>query len=275
MVRLAGGTPVEVACPEADGFKIGPERLDAAITARTKWLMLNSPANPTGAVYSAVELAALGDVLRRHPSVHVLSDDIYEKLVYDSARFATIAEVAPDLKARTLLVNGVSKTNAMTGWRVGYGAGPIALIQAMNVVQGQTSSHTSSISQHAAVEAIGGDQSYVADFVRQFQARRDLVLARLGQVQGLRCSVPDGAFYVFPSIEGLIGARKPDGGSISSDVDFAHYLLDQAGVAVVPGSGFMASPYIRISYASALADLERACERIRVACQALSLRGTP
>ncbi|PWC47378.1 pyridoxal phosphate-dependent aminotransferase [Azospirillum sp. TSA6c] len=266
MVRLAGGTPVMAECSEVLDFKLGPESLEAAISPRTKWLMLNSPLNPTGAVYSAEDLSRLAEVLRRHPHVWVLADDIYEKLVYPPARFATMAEIAPDLHDRTLTVNGVSKANCMTGWRVGYGAGPIELIKAMNTIQGQTSSHTSSISQHAAIEAIAGDQSYIASFVAEFQRRRDLVVARLNEAPGLTCRTPEGAFYVYPNCAGVIGKRTPSGDTITSDTDFAMHLLDDAGVAVVPGSGFMASPYIRISYASSFEELERACDKIIKAC---------
>lgn len=268
MVALAGGRPVLVPCARADGFRLSPEALERAITPRTKWLMLNSPNNPTGAVHDAAALSALADVLRRHPQVHLLSDDIYEKLVY-RGRFATMAEVAPDLAERTLIVNGVSKSHAMTGWRLGYGAGPAALIRAMNTIQGQTASHTSSISQYAAIEAIAGDQADAAAFVAAFRARRDLVVERLNRAPGLACDVPDGAFYAFPSCEGVIGRKTPGGKLIASDQDFALHLLD-AGVAVVAGSSFLASPYIRISTASSLDDLARACDRIASACAALS-----
>ncbi|MDF0498404.1 pyridoxal phosphate-dependent aminotransferase [Bradyrhizobium yuanmingense] len=269
MVALAGGKPVLVACSERDGFKLRPEALDQAITPRTKWLMLNSPCNPTGAVYSRSDLLALAAVLRKHAKVHVLSDDIYEKLTYD-ADFATMAAVAPDLCERTLTVNGVSKADAMTGWRVGYGAGPLALIKAMNLIQGQTSSHTSSVSQYAALEALSGRRDHITEFARAFLERRDLVVAKLKQAKGLACRVPDGAFYVFPSCAGVIGKRTPEGNMIETDSDFAMYLLDAFAVAVVPGSGFMASPYIRISYASSPQDLTRACDRIIAACASLS-----
>ncbi|MGY3146365.1 aspartate/methionine/tyrosine aminotransferase [Bradyrhizobium sp. USDA 3397] len=269
MVALAGGKPVLVACSERDGFKLRPEALDQAITPRTKWLMLNSPCNPTGAVYSRSDLLALAAVLRKHAQVHELSDDIYEKLTYD-ADFATMAAVAPGLCERTLTVNGVSKADAMTGWRVGYGAGPLALIKAMNLIQGQTSSHTSSVSQYAALEALSGRRDHITEFARAFLERRDLVVAKLKQAKGLACRVPDGAFYVFSSCAGVIGKRTPDGNMIETDSDFAMYLLDAFAVAVVPGSGFMASPYIRISYASSPQDLTRACDRIIAACASLS-----
>ncbi|WP_172402043.1 aminotransferase class I/II-fold pyridoxal phosphate-dependent enzyme [Ensifer aridi] len=269
MVRLAGGEPVLVECHEHFGFKLKPEDLEAAITPRTKWLMLNSPNNPTGAVYSGAELAPLASVLRRHDQVHVLADDIYEKLVYGK-RFATMAEAAPDLLDRTLTVNGVSKSSAMTGWRLGYGAGPKDLIKAMNTIQGQTSSHTSSISQYAAIEAIGGNQDYIGDFVSDFEKRRDLVVEKINEAEGLKCRTPDGAFYVFVNCAGVLGKITPQGKGIETDMDFALYLLEQFGVAVVPGSGFMASPYIRISYAASVEELQHACGRILAACEALS-----
>ena len=269
MVRLAGGNPVVLDCPAAEGFKLSPEQLRAAITPRTKWLILNSPANPTGAVYSEADLAALAEVLREASDVWVLCDDIYEKLVYRPARFATIAAVAPDLKWRTLVVNGVSKAHAMTGWRVGYGAGPDDLVKAMATIQGQTSSHTSSISQHAAAEALAGDQGYMPAFVNAFMERRDLMCERLKRVPGLRCRVPDGAFYLFVSCKELIGTAMPDGRPLHSDQDFAMYLLEKFGVAVVPGSSFLAPGYIRLSYAASPEMLERACNRILAACEAV------
>lgn len=270
MVRLAGGEPILAPCHEHFGFRLRPEDLEAAITPYTKWLMLNSPNNPTGAVYSKADLAALAEVLRRHPQVHVLSDDIYEKLVYEM-RFATMAEAAPDLFERVLTVNGVSKSAAMTGWRLGYGAGPKELIKAMNTIEGQTASHTSSISQYAAIEAIAGDQAYVDTFVADFRKRRDMVAEKINAADGLACRVPQGAFYVFVNCSGVIGKVTAQGRIIENDMDFATYLLEHFGVAVVPGSGFMASPYIRISYAASMADLERACARILAACEALSL----
>jgi len=269
MVRLTGGTAVVIECSEADGFKLRPAALEQAITPRTKWLMLNSPSNPTGAVYTAEDLSEIAEVLRRYPNVWVLSDDIYEKLIYGDDRFVTILNVAPDLFDRTLTVNGVSKTNAMTGWRVGYGAGPVELIKAMTVIQGQTTSHTSSISQIAAIEAISGDQTYVAKFVSEFKMRRQLVVSKLNQASGIRCHMPDGAFYVFPSCAGVIGKRTASNRAIVNDTEFSMYLLEEAGVAVVPGAGFMVSPYIRISYASSMNDLSDACDRIILACKGL------
>lgn len=269
MVRLAGGNPVVLDCPASSGFKLSAEQLRAAITPRTKWLILNSPANPTGAVYLDSELAALGEVLRANPQVWVLSDDIYEKLVYPPAKFATIAAVVPELRARALVVNGVSKAHAMTGWRVGYAAGPPDLVRTMAVVQGQTSSHTSSVSQYAAVAALTGAQDYLPGFVESFMQRRDMVCDRLKTVPGLECRIPDGAFYAFVSCAGLIGTATPDGRRIQSDADFAVYLLEQSGVAVVPGSSFLAKGYFRLSYAASMASLELACSRIRAACEVL------
>ncbi|QFI70736.1 aminotransferase class I/II-fold pyridoxal phosphate-dependent enzyme [Sinorhizobium alkalisoli] len=215
------------------------------------------------------QTAGTRGVLRKHKQVHVLADDIYEKLVY-GVRFATMAEAAPDLIDRVLTVTGVSKSSAMTGWRLGYGAGPKDLIKAMNTIEGQTSSHTSSISQYAAIEAIAGNQDYVGTFVTEFEKRRDFVVGRINEAEGLKCRTPDGAFYVFVNCEGVIGKVTPQGKVIENDMDFALYLLEQFGVAVVPGSGFMASPYIRISYAAAIEDLQQACGRILAACEALS-----
>jgi aspartate aminotransferase len=269
MVRLAHGTPVVVACPEHEGFKLTPQALMQAITPRTRWLLLNSPSNPTGAVYSEAELAALAEVLRQYPRIWVLSDDIYEKLIHDNTRFVTMAKAAPDLFNRTLTVNGVSKTNAMTGWRIGYGAGPLELIKAMGVIQGQTTSNASSISQHAALAALTGDQSYIARFAAEFRKRRDLLVAKLNQVPGLGCTAPQGAFYVFPSCAGIIGRTTRSGQRIETDTDFAMYLLNEAGVAVVPGSGFLASPYIRVSFAASEDALRQASDRIIAACQNL------
>lgn len=269
MVRLAGGEAVLVACHEQADFKVQPADLEAAITPHSKWLMLNSPNNPTGAVYSRADLERLAEVLRRHPHVYVLSDDIYEKLVY-GVTFVTMAQVAPDLMERILTVNGVSKSSAMTGWRLGYGAGPASLIKAMNTIQGQTSSHTSSISQYAAIEAITGPQEHLDAFLSQFRKRRDLVVESLNAAEGLQCRVPEGAFYVFVSCAGVIGKKTIKGKEIKTDLDFALYLLEGFGVAVVPGSGFMASPYIRISYAASIENLERACARILAACETLT-----
>ena len=269
MIRLAGGVPVPVDCTET-GFVMSAEALQRAVTPRSKWLLLNSPSNPTGAVYSRDALADLASVLRRHPRLWVMSDDIYEHLVYDDAEFATIAEVAPDLQSRSLTVNGVSKAYAMTGWRIGYGAGPSELIKGMNIVQSQSTSHACSISQHAAVEALRRGSAAVADFVGQFGERRDIVLQKLAAVPGFECKTrPQGAFYLFPSCAGLIGLESPDGGTIASDTDLAEYLLESAQVAIMPGSAFCASSHIRISYAASAEVLEKAMSRIEEACAKL------
>ena len=269
MVLLAGGEPVTVVGHEADGFKLRPEALEAAITPRTKWLILNSPSNPTGAAYTGAELEALAAVLRRHPQVWVMTDDMYEHLIYGDFDYRTIAQVAPDLYERTLTVNGVSKAYAMTGWRIGYGAGPKPLIDLMRKVAGQTTSNPSSISQWAAVEALNGPQDFIAERAKHFEARRDLVVSMLNQAPGIRCATPEGAFYVYPSIEGVIGKKTAGGAVIDSDDTFAAELLDAEGVAVVQGSAFGLSPYFRISYATSEDVLEEACTRIQRFCTGL------
>jgi len=268
MVRLAGGLPVIVSTV-ATGFKLTAEALEGSLTERTKWLMLNSPCNPTGVVYSTAELLALADVLARWPNVWIISDDIYEKLVYDRTRFATMAAVAPALASRTLTVNGLSKSHAMTGWRVGYGAGPLDIVKAITLIQSQTTSHTSSISQHAAAEALNGDNGFLEQFREEYRVRRDIVIESLNAVPGLEALKPDGAFYVFVSCDGLIHSQAPSGRVIETDVDLAMYFLEEAGVAVVPGSGFLASPFFRVSYASATLDIHVACLRIAAACRRL------
>jgi aspartate aminotransferase len=270
MTILAEGTPVIVECPESQGFKLRPEALEQAITPKTKWLIMNSPSNPTGAAYSRAELKALAEVLVRHPQVHVLNDDIYEHLTYDGFEFATIAEVEPGLYDRTLTVNGVSKSYAMTGWRIGYAGGPAALIKAMAKIQSQSTTNPSSISQAAAVAALNGPQDFIAERALVFKDRRDLVVSMLNQAKGLTCSRPEGAFYVFPSCAGTIGRRSPDGKVIESDEDFASYLLMEAGVSVVFGAAFGLSPFFRISYAASTESLEEACRRIQRACGALT-----
>jgi aspartate aminotransferase len=263
MVLLAGGDPVFVTGEEADGFKLRPEVLEAAITPRTKWLLLNSPSNPTGAAYTRAELEALAGVLRRHPHVWVLTDDMYEHLTYGDFEYTTIAQVAPELYDRTLTVNGVSKAYAMTGWRIGYAGGPKALIDLMRKVASQTTSNPASISQWAAVEALNGLQDFIAERGAAFERRRDLVVSMLNQATGIRCPVPEGAFYVYPSIEGLIGKTAPDGTVIDGDETFATALLEAEGVSVVHGAAFGLSPYFRISYATSETVLEDACERIQ------------
>ena len=269
MVLLAGGEPVRVVGHEADGFKLKPEVLEAAITPRTRWLILNSPSNPSGAAYTGDELEALAAVLRRHPQVWILTDDMYEHLIYGDFDYRTIAQVAPDLYDRTLTVNGVSKAYAMTGWRIGYAGGPKPLIDLMRKVAGQTTSNPSSISQWAAVEALNGPQDFIAERAKHFEARRDLVVSMLNQATGIRCAVPEGAFYVYPSIEGLIGKTTAGGVTIDSDDTFATELLDAEGVAVVQGSAFGLSPYFRISYATSEAVLEEGCRRIQRFCAGL------
>ena len=263
MVLLAGGEPVTVVGQEADGFKLRPEVLDAAITPKTKWIILNSPSNPTGAAYTRAELEALAVVLRKHPQVWILTDDMYEHLVYGDFDYVTMAQVAPDLYDRTLTCNGVSKAYAMTGWRIGYAGGPKPLIDLMRKVASQTTSNPSSISQWAAVEALNGPQDFLAPRAAAFEKRRDLVVSMLNQAAGIRCPKPEGAFYVYPSIEGLIGKTAPSGVVITDDETFTAELLNAEGVAVVQGAAFGLSPYFRISYATSDAVLEEACTRIQ------------
>lgn len=269
MVLLAGGEPVTVIGEEADGFKLRPEVLDAAVTPRTKWLILNSPSNPTGAAYTRAELEALAVVLRKHPQVWILTDDMYEHLVYGDFEYVTIAQVAPDLYDRTLTCNGVSKAYAMTGWRIGYAGGPKPLIDLMRKVASQTTSNPSSISQWAAVEALNGPQDFLAERSAAFEKRRDLVVSMLNQATGIRCPTPEGAFYVYPSIEGVIGKTTPSGVVITDDEVFTAELLNQEGVAVVQGAAFGLSPYFRISYATSEAVLEEGCRRIQKFCASL------
>jgi aspartate aminotransferase len=263
MVLLAGGEPVTVIGEEKDGFKLLPAVLEAAITPRTRWLILNSPSNPTGAAYTRAELEGLAEVLRRHPQVWVLTDDMYEHLVYGDFEYTTIAQVAPDLIDRTLTVNGVSKAYAMTGWRIGYAGGPKPLIDLMRKVASQTTSNPTSISQWAAVEALNGPQDFMAERRNAFEKRRDLVVSMLNQATGLTCATPEGAFYVYPSIAGLIGKTTATGVVIDGDSTFATELLNAEGVAVVQGEAFGLSPYFRISYATSEDVLEEACSRIQ------------
>jgi aspartate aminotransferase len=268
MVRLAGGEPVP-APASGEGFRLLPAGLEGTITARTRWLILNSPGNPGGAVYSRVELQALAGVLARHPQVAVLADDIYEHILFDSRAFCTIAQAAPELYERTLTVNGVSKAYAMTGWRIGYAGGPKHLIQAMGKVQSQCTHAPCSISQAAAIAALTGPQEIVRERSQQFQRRRDFVVEALNKAPGIQCSVPEGAFYVFPSCGGVIGKRTPDGKTIADDRDFAHYLLESEGVAVMHGSAYGAPAHLRISIASSVEVLGEACTRIQRACEVL------
>ena len=270
MVLLSDGTPVPVPCPQNNSFKLRPEDLEAAITPRTKWLILNSPSNPTGSAYTEAELRAVAEVLLRHEQVWVMTDDMYEHVLYDDFDYHTIAEVEPRLYNRTLTVNGVSKAYCMTGWRIGYGGGPKALIKAMGAIQSNSTANPCSISQAAAIEALTGPQDFIPVHNKSFKERRDLVVDLLNQIPGLFCPRPEGAFYVYPSCAGVIGRRTPDGNIIANDGDFARYLLEAAGVAVVHGEAFGLSPHFRISYAASTEVLRDACERIERACRALS-----
>ena len=269
MTLLAGGTPAVVRCPEQAGFKLQAEDLEEAITPRTKWLILNSPNNPTGAAYTRDELKALTDVLLRHEQVWLLSDDIYEHLVYDGFEFVTPAALEPRLKERTLTMNGVAKAYAMTGWRIGYGGGPPELIKAMAKIQSQSTTNPCSISQAATVAALNGPSDFMAERARVFKERRNLVVDLLNQAPGIRCHRPEGAFYVYPSCAGVIGRRTPSGTVLEDSEGFARYLLEGEGVAVVHGAAFGLDPYLRISYATATELLEEACRRIIRACEAL------
>ena len=270
VVQFAGGKPVFVAAGADQGYKITPDQLDAAITAKTKWVILNSPSNPTGAGYTANELKALGAVLERHPHVWIFTDDMYEHIVYPGFEFATIAQVCPNLYDRTLTVNGCSKAYAMTGWRIGFAGGDERLIKAMAKLQSQSTSNPCSIAQAAAVAALNGDQSFLAERNAAFQRRRDLVVSALNEIDGMTCPTPEGAFYVYPELSGLIGKSTPKGKRIDSDEDFVAYLLDEARVATVQGAAFGLSPAMRISYATSDEALSEACARIQEACKALS-----
>ncbi len=269
MVLLAGGTPVPVVAGIETAFKLTPDQLEAAITPKTKWFIFNSPSNPTGAGYTRDELKGLTDVLMRHPQVWVMSDDMYEHLVFDDFEFCTPAEIEPGLYDRTLTCNGVSKAYAMTGWRIGYAGGPVALIKAMGTIQSQSTSNPSSVSQYAALEALSGPQDFLADWRGVFQGRRDLVVGMLNQAKGIRCPKPEGAFYVYPDISGCIGKATPAGTVISNDEVFATALLEETGVAVVFGAAFGLSPNFRVSYATSDAVLREACSRIQRFCAAL------
>ena len=262
IVALADGTPVIVPCGPNANFKLRAEQLDQAITPRTKWVIINSPNNPTGSAYSAAELRPLCDVLLRHPHVWILADDIYEKLVYGDFKAVTVAEVEPSLRGRTLTMNGVSKAYAMTGWRIGYAGGPSVLLRAMDKLQSQSTSNSSSISQAAAIEALSGPQDSIGGMARIYEQRRDIVVAALNRMDGITCHKPEGAFYVYPSIAGCLGKRDPDGNIIGSDEDFVAALLETEGVATVHGAAFMFPGHFRISYALDTASLEQACHRI-------------
>ena len=269
MVLLGSGVPVIAESSAENNFKISPTELASKITNKTKWLILNSPSNPTGACYTAKELKSLAEVLLKHPHVYIMSDDIYEHLIFDNLEFSTIAAVEPRLKERTLVVNGVSKGSAMTGWRIGYGAGPEKLIKAMAIIQSQSTSCPSSISQAAATEALNGTQDFIKPNALLFQKRRDKVVNMLNKIDGINCNNPNGAFYVFPSCRGLYGKKTPAGIVINNDKDFATYLLEQALVAVVPGVAFGAEGFFRISYAASDEFLQNAMTRIAEACAKL------
>ena len=270
IVQLTGATPVIVEATAEEGFRLSAQKLEAAITPNTKWLILNSPSNPTGAAYSAAHLRTLADVLLRHPHVMILTDDMYEHLLYDGFEFATIAAVEPALYDRTLTMNGVSKAYAMTGWRIGYAAGPAWLIKGMAGIMSQSTSNPTSISQYAAVEALNGPQDFLAVRNQAFQDRRDLVVSMLNQANGLSCPTPEGAFYVYPSCAALMGKKTPTGVVLANDEDFARELLEAEGVAVVHGGAFGGSPAFRISYATSAQILEEACGRIQRFCASLT-----
>jgi aspartate aminotransferase len=266
MVALAGGESVPVVCPAANGFKLKAADLEKAITPKTKWIILNSPSNPTGAAYTRAELKAITDVLVKHPQVWMMTDDMYEHLVYDDFSFTTPAQVEPKLFDRTLTVNGVSKAYCMTGWRIGYAGGPADLIKAMATIQSQSTSNPSSIAQWASVEALNGPQDFIPAHNKVFKERRDLVVSMLNQANGIECPRPEGAFYVYPSCAGTIGKTTPSGKKIANDEDFVTELLEAEGVAVVQGSAFGLGPAFRISYATKTSDLEEACKRIQRFC---------
>lgn len=270
MVRIAEGTPVFVTGREETGFKITPADLEKAITPKTKWFIINSPSNPSGAAYTADELRALADVLKKYPHVWIISDEIYEHIVYDGFKSVGIAAVAPELKNRTLTVNGLAKSFSMTGWRVGYAAGPVEVIKAANKIQSQSTSHAVSFCQSAGVVALNSPMDFLKERNDIFKQRRDMVVAGLNAVKGISCRVPEGAFYLYPSVSGCIGKKTPDGKEIKTDTDFVTFLLESEGVAVVPGTAFGLSPYFRLSYATSTELLEKACERIKRFCDSLT-----
>jgi aspartate aminotransferase len=270
IVLFAGGKPVAVQCPQSQGFKLNAEALDRAITPKTKWLILNSPSNPSGAAYSKADLRAIADVLLKHPQVWILTDDMYEHLRYDGFEFFTIAQVEPKLYPRTVTMNGVSKAYAMTGWRIGYAGGPVELIKQMGKLQSQSTSNPNTIAQYAAIEALNGPQDFIAERALAFEKRRDLVVSMLNQAKGLSCPKPEGAFYVYPSCQGTLGKRTPDGKTLGTDEDFGTALLAAEGVAVVHGTAFGLAPHFRISYATSTEELEESCRRIQRFCASLT-----
>ena len=266
---LAEGRPVVVTCRPEDGFKLRPEALDHAITLKTRWLVLNAPNNPSGATYTSDELRALADVLLRHPNVWIMSDDIYEHILYDGRSFFTIAQVEPALRERTLTINGVSKAYAMTGWRIGYGGGPAELVKAMTKLQSQSTSNACSISQAAAQEALNGPQGFIPERAHILETRRDNVVAAVNRIPGLRCHAPEGAFYVYASCADIIGKKTPDGKVLGSDADFVMHLLESQNLALLQGEAYGLSPFFRISFATSMQILEEGCRRLRLACEAL------
>jgi len=268
MVLLAGGTPIILECDEKQGFKLSASELDKAITPKTKWIILNSPSNPTGACYSESDIKELSKVLIKHPHVYILSDDIYEHVVYEGFKFFTVAQIK-ELKNRVLTMNGVSKAYSMTGWRIGYAAGPKEIIKAIAKIQSQSTTNPSSISQAAAVEALNGQQDFIKERAKSFQERRDFVVEALNQINGIECLNPDGAFYVFPSCKGLIGKKDPNGNVLNNDSDFVKSLLENSGVAVVQGSAFGLEGFFRISYATSMENLKKALEKIANFCKDL------
>ena len=268
IVLLAGGNPVIVKCSEKESFKISPEKLKNAITEKTKWLMLNSPSNPTGSCYTESEINSLADILKKNKQIHILSDDIYEHITYENFKFFTIAQVK-ELKDRILTMNGVSKSYAMTGWRIGYGAGPKELIKAMAKIQSQSTTNPSSISQAAAVEALNGKQDFIVERSKSFQQRRDFVLNELKSIKGISCLKPEGAFYVFPSCSNLLGKKDPNGKLLKTDDDFVESLLENQGIAVVQGSAFGLNDFFRISYATSMDNLKKAMKKIKIFCESL------
>lgn len=269
MALINGGVPKVVDCPAEDGFKISAQALEQAITEKTRWVVLNSPNNPTGAVYSEDELRALGEVLLEHPHVHIMTDEIYEHFVYGSARHVCLLNTTPELRSRTLVVNGLSKSHAMTGWRIGYGAGPATLIKAITLLITQSTTCATAASQAAATVALNGSQACVAEATKMFNERRNHMVARLNAIDGFHCDVPDGAFYVFASVAGLIGRSMPDGKPFQTDVDVAGFLREQAGVVTIDGSSYGLSPYLRFSFATSLSEIDRGCDAIAAAVSQL------
>ncbi len=269
MVLLAGGTPIILECNEKQGFKVSPSELEKVITPKTKWIILNSPSNPTGACYSESDIRELSKVLTKHPHVYILSDDIYEHVIYEGFKFFTIAQIN-ELKDRVLTMNGVSKAYSMTGWRIGYAAGPKEIVKAIAKIQSQSTTNPSSISQAAAVEALNGKQDFIKERAKSFQERRDFVVKALNEIDGIECLNPDGAFYVFPSCKGLIGKKDLNGNVLNNDSDFVKFLLENSGVAVVQGSAFGLEGFFRISYATSMENLKKALEKISSFCKSLS-----